>query len=128
MDDLDTARTAARQDLRAAEAARVLGLLDTQELPARARRWRQFGLTTPAAVAPAAGPAGTGEGSQTVLVATLAAECGVSIQDPAVARAVHAETIIGMADQDFTTSLVTFSIGITDNLTGHLRRRLRRPR
>ena len=128
MDDLDTARSAALRDLGAAEAARVLGLLDTAALPARARRWVQLGLTTPAAAALAAGTPEAPVDNPAVLLATLAAECGVSIHDPVVARSVHAEAILTMAGQDQATSLFTFSNSITDGITGRLRRWWRRGR
>lgn len=106
------------RDLRAAEAARVLGLLDPAALPARARRWIDSGIDTPAARALAAGgdPA---QSNPTVLVATVAPEHDVAIHDVAVARAVHAQSVIGLLGQggDFSGALLDLANSVTDGLT-----------
>lgn len=122
MDERDAALTAALEDLRAAEAARVLGLLDTATLPPRARRWTQQALISPATLALAG--AAPGASGPLVLLATVASEHGVSIHDVATARAVHAESIIGIAGRggDVSGSLFDLSNSVTDGLTGGVRR------
>lgn len=131
MTDVDAARAAALRDLRAAEAARVLGLLDPSTLPPRARSWVAQGLATPAALALAAGPGGPASSSPMVLLATLAAEYEVAIHDLGQARAVHAEAVIGLAGQggDFAGALFDLSNSVTDGITARARRwwRGRRP-
>jgi hypothetical protein len=120
-DDSEPAgRAIAIRDLRAAEAARVLGLLDPATLPDRARGWVAHGLVTPAALALAGG---TGRGdSAPVLLATLAAECGVSVRDIPSARAVHAEAVLGMAGADVGPAVFDLANSVTDGVTTRLRR------
>lgn len=114
----------ALRDLRAAEAARVLGLLDLGSLPGRAAVWVENGVDTPAARALAAGGDGSQAVSPTVLVATLAAEHGVAIHDLATARAVHAESVIGLLGTggDFPGAVFGLSNSVTDSVTGGVRR------
>ena len=125
MAERDADRTAALKDLRAAEAARILGLLDTSTLAARAGRWVQQGLSSTATLELAAtGDGAGGPQSPLVLLATVASEHGISIPDVGVARAVHAESIIGLAGAggDISESLFDLSNSVTDGVTGGLRR------
>lgn len=113
-------RATAIRDLRAADAARVLGLLDPATLPGRAQGWIAHGLVTPAALALAGG---TDRGdSATVLLATVAAECGVSVDDVPTARAVHAEAVLGMAGTEVGPAVFDLANSVTDGLTSRLRR------
>lgn len=121
--DETTGYVGAVADLRAAEAARVLGLLDVTTLAGRARWWIDSGIDTPAARALAAAAAGPPV-PPTVLLATLAAEHGVAVHDIATARAIHAEMIIGLAGQggDFSRALFGLSNSVTDGFTSGVRR------
>ncbi|MEP6980362.1 MAG: hypothetical protein ABJA16_06320 [Nakamurella sp.] len=115
---------AAVRDLRAAEAARVLGLLDPDALPTRARRWIESGIDTPAARALAASSWDPTQSNPTVLVATVASEHDVAIHDIAVAQAVHAQSVIGLIGQggDFSGALLDLANSVTDGLTGRAHR------
>ena len=118
-------RTAALRDLRAADAARVLGVLDPTGLTARAREWHAQGVTSPAVRALAAG--GTTAGPA-VLLATAAAELGVSVPDEATARVVQARAVIAVTARggDAGQALFALSNSVTDGITGRLRARWRR--
>ncbi len=124
MTDDTPPRAAALHDLRAAEAARVLGLLDPAGLPTRAQEWVRHGLTTPAVRALASG----GVAGPEVLLATAASELGVSIPDDATARAVHARQVIAITARggDAGAALFALSNSVTDGVTARLRARWRR--
>ncbi|WP_157970512.1 hypothetical protein [Nakamurella deserti] len=115
-----TGRATALRDLRAADAARVLGLLDPATLPERARHWTGQGLVTPAALALAGGTGGTDRFP--VLLATVAAEHGVSVADVPTARAVHAEAVLGMTGAAFGPAVFELANTVTDGLTSRVRR------
>jgi hypothetical protein len=115
---------AARRDIRSAEAGRVLGLLDSAELPARARSWIVDGADSPNVRALATAPADSAtDGIRRALLAEIAAELGLSFGAVQEARTFQAEEIIRARsfDLDVGTQIYGLSNGYTDELVRRLR-------
>ena len=117
---------AALAEIRAAEAARVLGVLDSQSLPALAARWVDDGLVTPDVQALAAA-ADTPRTDRLRMLATIAAASGTTFADVAAARAAHIEGMISTIDPArFPSQAFHRSNGYTDELTAKARALLSR--
>lgn len=81
-------------EIRAAEAARMLGLLVSSELPARAGEWLAAGVDTPNVRALAGASAEVTAGVRAALLAEIAGDTHQAPATLAEARAIHAETVI----------------------------------
>jgi hypothetical protein len=118
----------AREEIRRAEAARVLGLLDAADQPANAAQWLLDGIDTPNvhALAGLAGPAGmdVSGGVKEALVAEIAADLGISFSTLQDARRVHANEIIRSFSQGDIESAQIYGLsnGFTDEWSAKLRR------
>ncbi len=148
-------RRRAVDEIRAAEAARVLGMLDVTPLPTKAAEWIAAGIRYTSAVAlaalarPGTGLANTArtraaddigpddidpDGTlRAQLLGNLAIECGIGFRTTAEARAVHANTVIaalrsanGTGTGTATPMIVDFSNNYTDELTERVKAALRR--
>ena len=110
-----------RDDIRRAEAARMLDLLGADDLPARATRWIANGADT-ANVRALAQSTEASSGVRLALVAEIAAELGLGIASDQEARQVQAETIIRSINsgQDFSRDLFALSNSYTDAATGRV--------
>ena len=115
---------AARRDIRRAEAARVLGLLDSSSLPTRAQNWIVDGADSPNVRALSIAPTvAASERVRDALLTEIAAERGLgfaSIQD---ARTFQAEEIIRARsfNLDVNSQIVSLSNAYTDELWQKLR-------
>jgi hypothetical protein len=111
----------ARDDIRRAEAARMLGLLAADALPERATRWLAGGAGT-ANVRALAQSWEASSGVRLALVAEIAGELGLGIASDQEARQVQAETIIRSINsgQDFSRDLFALSNSYTDAATGRV--------
>ncbi|MCU1469498.1 MAG: hypothetical protein JWQ39_647 [Glaciihabitans sp.] len=111
----------ARDDIRRAEAARMLELLVTDHLPERATRWIAEGADTANARALAQSTEAS-SGVRLALVAEIAAELGLGIASDQEARQVQAETIIRSisSGQNFSRDLFALSNSYTDAATGRV--------
>jgi hypothetical protein len=125
--------TPARDDVRKAEAARILDVLETANLPARAQSWLAGGIDTPnvRALAGLADSPEVSDGVRRALVAEIASDLGITFDSLQDARRIHAEHIIQTMSQgaNLGPQIFALSNGVTDELTGRLRRvidRLRR--
>jgi hypothetical protein len=110
---------AARLDIRRAEAGRVLGLLNSAELPERARSWIVDGADSRNVRALAAAPADSAtDGIRRALLAEIAAELGLSFAAAQDARTFQAEEIIRARsfNLDVGTQIYGLSNGYTDEL------------
>jgi len=118
------------QQIRAAEAARVLGLLDTDRLAARAQQWVDAGITTEGAYRLSDADSDTSPDELAALVKQTAAETGVHFSTTAEARAVHAQSVIASmaTSADLTGDILRFSNNYTDEVTGKLSGVIRRLR
>lgn len=115
---------AARRDIRRAEAGRVLGLLDSVELPERARSWIVDGADSRNVRALAAAPVDSAmDGLRRALLAEIAAERGLSFAAVQEARAFQAEEIIRA--RSFNLDVGTQIYGLSNGYTDELVRRLR---
>jgi hypothetical protein len=115
---------AARHDIRRAEAARVLGLLDSTQLPDRARAWLLDGADTANVRALAASTVGvSAEGIRLALLAEIAEELKLGFASLQAARTFQAEEIIRARHfgADIGAQLYVLSNGYTDELLRNLR-------
>ena len=123
-------RDVALREIRAAEAARMVGVLDIAELPQQAQQWVVDGISQPSAraLAALAGSVLAAAHNRAVLLATLASECHVNFANLAEARAVHADTVIRtmVTGGDFPRAVFDFSNSYTDHIASRLGRALRR--
>jgi hypothetical protein len=125
---------AARHDIRRAEAARILGLLDGIGLPERARGWLVDGADTANVRALATSPIGLdGDRIRMALLREIAEELRLGFPSLQAARTFHAEEIIRARHfgADIGQQLYGLSNGYTDELVrrfrGVLARLARRP-
>ena len=115
---------AARRDIRRAEAGRVLGILNSAELPERARAWIVDGADSPNLRALAAAPSDSAsDGIRRALLAEIAAELGLSFAAVQDARAFQAEEIIRA--RSFNLDVGTQIYGLSNGYTDELVRRMR---
>jgi hypothetical protein len=115
---------AARRDIRRAEAARVLGLLDSSGLPERARNWIIDGADSSNVRALSIAPADTAsERGREALLTVIAAERGLGFASVQDARTFHAEEIIRARsfNLDVGSQIVSLSNAYTDELIHKLR-------
>jgi hypothetical protein len=115
---------AARRDIRRAEAARILGLLDSGELPDRARGWLLDGADSVNVRALATAPGGEpGEGIRLALLGEIAQELRLGFSSLQAARTFQAEEIIRARHfgADIGQQLYGLSNGYTDELVRNLR-------
>lgn len=114
----------ALDELRRAEAARVLGLLDPQTLPALANQWLVDGLESENVRALADANSKASQGVRLALLAEAAEEAGVHFASTAEARALHASSVIAAMATSANPSLVamTFSNNYTDELSSRVSR------
>jgi hypothetical protein len=116
---------AARRDIRRAEAGRVLGLLDSAELPERAQSWIADGADSPNLRALAAAPVdAAADGIRRALLAEIAIELGLSFAAVQDARTFQAEEIIRARsfNLDVGTQIYGLSNGLTDELVHRVQR------
>jgi hypothetical protein len=113
---------AARRDIRLAEAARMLGLLDSGELPERATRWLADGADTPNIRALAA-ITSVAESPRFALVREITEELGLGFASQQAARTFEAEEIIRARsfNLDVSAQLYGLSNGFTDEMVRRLR-------
>ena len=118
------------QQIRAAEAARVLGLLDTRGLADRAQRWVDAGITTEGAYRLSDTDSDADPSELALLIRQTAAETGVHFETTAEARSVHAISVIASmaTSTDLTGDILRFSNNYTDEVTGKLSGAIRRLR
>jgi hypothetical protein len=115
---------AARRDIRRAEAGRLLGLLDSAELPERARSWIADGADSRNVRALAGAPADPAtDGIRRALLTEIAAELGLSFAAVQDARTFQAEEIIRA--RSFNVDVGTQIYGLSNGYTDELVRRLR---
>jgi hypothetical protein len=115
---------AARRDIRRAEAGRVLGLLDSAELPERARSWIADGAETENVRAlAAASDDAAADGVRLALLAEIAAERGLAFATVQDARTFQAEEIIRA--RSFNLDVGTQIYGLSNGYTDELVRRIR---
>jgi hypothetical protein len=115
---------ASRRDIRRAEAARMLGLLDSEKLPDRARGWLLDGADTVNVRALATAPGGvTDEGIRVALLGEIAQELRLGFSSLQAARTFQAEEIIRAHrfGADIGQQLYGLSNGYTDELVRNLR-------
>jgi hypothetical protein len=115
---------AARRDIRRAEAGRVLGLLDSSELPERARSWIADGADTANVHALSATSADSAtEGVRLALLIEIVAERGLGFSTLQDARTFQAEEIIRARsfDLDVSSQIYGLSNGFTDEWMRKLR-------
>jgi len=125
---------AALAEIRAAEAARVLGLQDPMTLPGLAQGWLRDGLDSPSLRALAgAATSGANPTGQVLLelLATIAHEQGISFGTLQAARTVHAQSVVSLISEagEFGPQLFGLSNTVTDEFAariGAFFRRLRR--
>jgi hypothetical protein len=123
-DELDAGPSAhsARDDIRLAEAARMLGLLTVDGLTERAISWISGGVDTPN-VRALARPSEASDGVRLALVAEIAAELGVGFSTTQDARNAHAEQVIRSmhAGENIGGQIYALANGYTDELVSRLR-------
>jgi hypothetical protein len=115
---------AARRDIRRAEAARVLGLLDSSGLPERARSWIVDGADSPTVRALAMAPADSAsDGARHALLIEIAAERGLGFARVQDARTFQAQEIIRARSFNLDVSSQIFSLAnaYTDEVIHKLR-------
>jgi hypothetical protein len=115
---------AARRDIRRAEAARVLGLLDSSGLPERARSWIVDGADSPTVRALAMAPADSAsDGARHALLIEIAAERGLGFTRVQDARTFQAQEIIRARSFNLDVSSQIFSLAnaYTDEVIHKLR-------
>jgi hypothetical protein len=115
---------AARRDIRRAEAARVLGLLDSFGLPERAQNWIVDGADSSSVRALAVAPVdAASERLRDALLTDIAAERDLSFASVQDARTFQAEEIIRARsfNLDAGSQLVSLSNAYTDELIQKLR-------
>jgi hypothetical protein len=114
---------AAEHDIRRAEARRLLGMLDVDELPQRARGWLADGADSSNVRALAAGETAT-DGVRMALVQEIAAEFGLGFARLQDARRFQAEEILRARGfgSDVSEQIYTLSNGLTDEAVSRLRR------
>ena len=124
------ARTAgdARDELRRAEAARVLGLLDPATLPALARQWTADGIDSDNLRALADTDPEAPDGVRFALLAEAADDEGIHFASTAEARALHASSVISAMRTSGNPTMVamTFSNNYTDELSSRVSRAIGR--
>jgi hypothetical protein len=120
-------RASAIREIRAAEAARVLGLLDAKPLPAKAEKWMQDGVDS-ANVRALAGATTSGANPTdqilAELLAAIAREHGVAFASLQEARSIHAEQVVSLMGTggDFGAQVFGLSNSVTDEMVARLRR------
>ncbi|HEY1530887.1 MAG TPA: hypothetical protein VGF80_08730 [Galbitalea sp.] len=115
---------AARRDIRRAEASRVLGLLSSEKLPARAQSWLADGADSESVRALAAAATETAdEGVRLALVAEIAYERGLSFATLQAARTFEAEEI--MRARSFNINVQSDIYGLSNGYTDEAVRKLR---
>lgn len=109
----------ALQDIRAAEAARVIGMLDVRDLPSRAERWMEAGIETSSIRA----LVDSEPLSRAILLSDVASELGLTFGSTQEARAVHARTVIDAMAESETPGVIAyhFSNNYTDDLSSRVR-------
>jgi hypothetical protein len=115
---------AARRDIRRAEAARILGLLDSAELPERALSWIADGAESPSVHALVVAPTDpASDGVRRALLGEIVTERGLGFSTIQDARSFQAEEIIRARsfNLDVGSQIVTLSNGYTDELVSKLR-------
>jgi hypothetical protein len=124
-------RRTAHEEIRAAEAARVLGVLDPGPLPVRAVQWMNDGIDSRNVRALAevvASDQTPGDEVLTALLAEIARDEHISFANRQEARALHSDTVIAMLRNpaEFSAHTYRFSNSVTDDIVAWLRRRFRR--
>jgi hypothetical protein len=118
------ASVAARLDIRRAEAGRMLGLLDSAELPERARQWLADGVATTNVRALAASPIDPGaDGVRRALLREIAEELDLGFGSQQAARTFQAEEIIGA--RTFGVDMSAQIYGLANSYTDELVHRFR---
>jgi hypothetical protein len=113
---------AAQYDIRRAEARRLLGMLDSSELPERARGWLADGAES-SNVRALAGIEALADGVSQALVGEIAAEFGLGFASLQEARRFQSEEVIRARGfgADVSAQIYTLSNGLTDEVVGRLR-------
>jgi len=116
--------SAAHDDIRSAEAARMLGQLNVAALPARAAAWQAAGIDSSnvRALTGASDPS-VSDGVRSALLAEIAAEFGLgfaTLQDARSLRAIDIVRAMG-AGENVSAEIYALSNGFTDELTGRLK-------
>jgi hypothetical protein len=118
---------AARKEIREAEAARVLGLLEAEGLPEQASQWLVDGVATPN-IRALAGLVGVPvedvpDGVRSALVAEIAHDLSITFASSAEARSIHSEHIVRSMSQgaQMSASIYGLSNGFTDEWSGRVR-------
>ncbi len=122
-------RAAAREDIRRAEAARVVGQLDAGTLSVRASGWRDAGLDSSNVRALAgASDADVSSGVKSALLAEIAAEFGLGFATLQEARSVRAVDIVRSmgAGENVSAEIFGLSNGLTDEWVARFRSLFRR--
>ena len=109
-------------EIRRAEAARTLGLLDPSTLQVRAGQWLADGVDSPNVRALARANSETSDGIRLALLAEIAEENGVHFETTAEARALHASSVIAAMATSSNPTLVamTFSNNYTDEVSSRI--------
>ena len=119
-----------RDDIRLAEAARILGVLPVAELPSRALEWLDGGIDSPNVRSLAGFIDGEGvtDGVRLALMAEIASDLGIRFATVQDARSLHAEHLVlsMTAGGNVSPDIFALSNGMTDELTGRLSRFLGR--
>jgi hypothetical protein len=112
----------ARDDIRLAEAARMLGLLTVDGLTERAMDWISGGIDTPN-VRALARPSDASDGVRLALVAEIAADLGVGFPTTQDARNAQAEHVIRSmhAGENTGGQIYALANSYTDELVSRLR-------
>ena len=118
----------ALEELRRAEAARVLGLLDPATLQPLASQWALDGLESENVQALAAVGTQASPGVLLALLAEAASDEGIHFANTAEARALHASSVIAAMATSANPTMVamTFSNNYTDELSTRVSRLISR--
>jgi hypothetical protein len=117
----------AHEEIRVAEAARIVGLLDVTTLPQKAAQWVADGVTSANAQAlaglAAADAVPSSDGLRSALLAETASDLGLGFATTQEARTLHAAEIIRAmsAGENAGAQIYGLSNGFTDEVTGRLR-------
>jgi hypothetical protein len=124
-------RATALQEIRSAEAARVLGLLDAIPLPRQAAQWISDGIDSGNVRALAGAETSGADPTPQILAELLGAvarEQGVTFHTLQDARKVHARSLIAMISNpaEFGPQVFGLSNTVTDEFAARIQRFLRR--